>query len=71
MTTCSLQCLRAPALSMLRGWLLYPWQTIAETPVVSNARLRCYMKGPGRMDARDEVRDDIDRVLEVWRRAPG
>ena len=28
------------------------------------------MKGLGRMDARDTVRDDIDRVLESWRRAP-
>jgi hypothetical protein len=29
------------------------------------------MKGLDRMDARDTVRDDIDRVLESWRRAPG
>jgi hypothetical protein len=32
---------------------------------------RLLMKGLGRMDARDTVRDDIDRVLESWRRAPG
>ena len=32
---------------------------------------RLLMKGFGRMDARDAVRDDIDRVLESWRRAPG
>ena len=32
---------------------------------------RLLMKGFGRMDARDTVRDDIDRVLESWRRAPG
>src|SRR3984893_4168138 len=31
---------------------------------------RLLMKGLGRMDARDAVRDDIDRVLESWRRAP-
>ena len=31
---------------------------------------RLLMKGLGRMDAREEVRDDIDRVLERWRRAP-
>jgi len=31
---------------------------------------RLLMKGLGRMDARDTVRDDIDRVLESWRRAP-
>jgi hypothetical protein len=29
------------------------------------------MKGLSRMDARDSVRDDIDRVLESWRRVPG
>jgi hypothetical protein len=29
------------------------------------------MKGLDRMDARDTVRDDIDRVLESWRRAHG
>jgi hypothetical protein len=29
------------------------------------------MKGLGRMDAREAVRDDIDRMLERWRRAPG
>jgi hypothetical protein len=32
---------------------------------------RLLMQGLGRMDARDTVRDDIDRVLESWRRAPG
>ena len=32
---------------------------------------RLLMKGLDRMDARDTVRDDIDRVLERWRRAPG
>jgi hypothetical protein len=32
---------------------------------------RLLMKGFGRMDARDTVRGDIDRVLESWRRAPG
>jgi hypothetical protein len=32
---------------------------------------RLLMKGLGRMDARDTVRDDVDRVLESWRRAPG
>jgi hypothetical protein len=32
---------------------------------------RLLMKGLGRMDARDSVRDDIDRVLESWRRARG
>jgi len=32
---------------------------------------RLLMKGLGRMDARDTVRADIDRVLESWRRAPG
>ncbi len=32
---------------------------------------RLLMKGLGRMDARDTVRHDIDRVLESWRRAPG
>jgi len=32
---------------------------------------RLLMKGFGRMDARDTVRDDIDRVLESWRRSPG
>jgi len=32
---------------------------------------RLLMKGVDRMDARDTVRDDIDRVLESWRRAPG
>ena len=32
---------------------------------------RLLMKGLGRVDARDAVRDDIDRVLERWRRAPG
>lgn len=31
---------------------------------------RLLMQGLGRMDARDTVRDDIDRVLESWRRAP-
>jgi hypothetical protein len=31
---------------------------------------RLLMKGLGRMDARDTVRDDIDRMLESWRRAP-
>src|ERR1700757_3221477 len=31
---------------------------------------RLLMKGVGRMDARDTVCDDIDRVLESWRRAP-
>jgi hypothetical protein len=29
------------------------------------------MKRLSRMDARDSVRDDIDRVLESWRRVPG
>ena len=29
------------------------------------------MRGIGRMDARDAVRDDIDRMLECWRRTPG
>lgn len=29
------------------------------------------MRGIGRMDARGAVRDDIDRVLECWRRTPG
>jgi hypothetical protein len=32
---------------------------------------RLLMKGFGRMDARDVVRDDIDRVLESWRYPPG
>jgi hypothetical protein len=32
---------------------------------------RLLMKGFGRMDARDAVRDEIDRVLESWRCAPG
>jgi hypothetical protein len=32
---------------------------------------RLLMKGLVRRDARDAVRDDIDRVLESWRRAPG
>ena len=32
---------------------------------------RLLMKGLDRMDARDAVRDDIDRVLERWRRSPG
>lgn len=32
---------------------------------------RLLMNGLDRMDARDTVRDDIDRVLESWRRAPG
>lgn len=32
---------------------------------------RLLMKGLGRLDARDAVRDDIDRVLECWRRIPG
>jgi len=32
---------------------------------------RLLMKGLGRMDARDAVRDDIDRVLERWHRVPG
>jgi hypothetical protein len=32
---------------------------------------RLLMKRLDRMDARDAVRDDIDRVLESWRRAPG
>jgi hypothetical protein len=32
---------------------------------------RLLMNGLGRTDARDAVRDDIDRVLEIWRRAPG
>jgi len=32
---------------------------------------RLLMKGLGRMRARDAVRDDIDRVLECWRRTPG
>jgi hypothetical protein len=32
---------------------------------------RLLMRGLGRMHAREEVRDDIDRVLERWRRAPG
>jgi hypothetical protein len=32
---------------------------------------RLLMQGLGRMDARDTVRDDIDRVLESWRRASG
>ena len=32
---------------------------------------RLLMKGLGRMEARDAVRDDIDRVLESWRGAPG
>jgi hypothetical protein len=30
---------------------------------------RLLMKGLGRMHAREAVRDDIDRVLERWRRA--
>jgi hypothetical protein len=29
------------------------------------------MNGVGRMEARDAVRDQIDRVLESWRGAPG
>ena len=32
---------------------------------------RLLMKGLGRTEARDRVRDDIDCVLESWRRAPG
>jgi len=32
---------------------------------------RLLMKGFCRMEARDTVRDDIDRVLESWRRTPG
>lgn len=32
---------------------------------------RLLMKGVGRMHAREAVRDDIDRVLERWRRAVG
>jgi hypothetical protein len=32
---------------------------------------RLLMRGFGRMDARETVRGDIDRVLESWRRAPG
>ena len=32
---------------------------------------RLLMKGLSRIHARDVVRDDIDRVLETWRRAPG
>lgn len=32
---------------------------------------RLLMKGLDRMEARDTVRDDIDRVLESWRRAHG
>ena len=32
---------------------------------------RLLMRGRDRMDARDTVRDDIDRVLESWRRASG
>jgi hypothetical protein len=32
---------------------------------------RLLMKGLGRMDSRDAVCDDIDRVLERWRRTPG
>jgi hypothetical protein len=32
---------------------------------------RLLMKGLSRMEARDTVRDDIDRVLESWRRASG
>jgi hypothetical protein len=32
---------------------------------------RLLMKGLGRMDAREAVRDDIDRVLESWRGPPG
>jgi len=31
---------------------------------------RFLMQGLGRMDARDAVRDDIDRVLERWRGLP-
>ncbi len=31
---------------------------------------RLLMRGMGRMDARDAVRDDIDRVLDRWRGAP-
>jgi len=31
---------------------------------------RLLMRGLGRKDARDAVRDDIDRVLECWRRTP-
>jgi len=31
---------------------------------------RLLMKGLSRMDARDAVRDDIDRVLESWRVIP-
>jgi len=32
---------------------------------------RLLMRGLNRMHARDAVRDDIDRVLECWRRTPG
>ena len=32
---------------------------------------RLLMKGLDRVDARDAVRDDIDRVLKRWRRSPG
>jgi len=32
---------------------------------------RLLMSGVGRMEARDAVRDQIDRVLESWRAAPG
>jgi hypothetical protein len=32
---------------------------------------RLLMKGLGRMDARDAVRDDIDRLLERWQRSLG
>ena len=32
---------------------------------------RLLMRGLGRLDARETVRDDIDRVLEIWRRPPG
>jgi hypothetical protein len=29
------------------------------------------MRGVGRMEARDAVRDQIDRMLESWRLPPG
>jgi hypothetical protein len=32
---------------------------------------RLLMRGVGRMEARDAVRDQIDRVLETWRSGPG
>jgi|SRR5215469_13790852 len=32
---------------------------------------RLLMRGVGRMEARDAVREEIDRVLERWRGAPG